>query len=396
MKKRLILAALLSVGVLVGCGNTGSSSEPSSEPTSSEVSSESSSEASSESSSEENSESSSEASSESSSEEQRPTWGSKSSPLSVAEAAELMKNFEQTGSWSEEKGYVTGVVKAVSGPNSHGGYNVDLEDSTHTFQIYSAKLEGETPAPVAGDTVIGFGYFTKYYQKYEIAWDEAKGDCFIVDVQHNDYPVSSSIVDSEGAASTKATITDLPTTAASGSTVTFTLTVEEGFNAKVEAGGKLLTSDSNSYSFIATSNNEVKVTITEAGAPLTESSITFADCGYENGEDVTSVTLDTSTTLSFENNGGNNSSKYYNTGTAIRIYGKNVFTVSSTQNIASVELTFSSNAPTEDKCVVTGGSLNYSTYVITCDANTKVVTLSNTASSGHFRLASVKVIYTAA
>ena len=155
MKKRLILAALLSVGVLVGCGNTGSSSEPSSEAPSSEVSSE--------------------ASSESSSEEAKINWGTAEAPLSIAEVAEICKNFTNDDH-SKEKGYVTGVVKTAPTPNQYGSYEFYLEGGDINFQVYSAKLATGVSQPKIGDTIVVYGYFKKFYEKYEVAYIKSLND----------------------------------------------------------------------------------------------------------------------------------------------------------------------------------------------------------------------------
>lgn len=175
MKKRLILAALLSVGVLVGCGNKNSSETPvSSETPSSET-------VSSEEVSSENT------SSEVSSEEAEVVgWGTEAAPLTVAQAIEKMKDWTGT-EWSETEGYVTGKIVSIS-KSSYGDYNAVLESSLtgkETFEIYGAYINNGVVEPVAGSTVTVKGHFTKYVQtdkdsgeptgvvKYEIAFSKS-------------------------------------------------------------------------------------------------------------------------------------------------------------------------------------------------------------------------------
>ena len=60
--------------------------------------------------------------------------------------------------------------------------------------------------------------------------------------------------------------------------------------------------------------------------------------GYSNGEDITSATITNGITASFSN------SKYYNTGTAIRVYAGGYFTIKSTVgNITKIKFTSSNH-----------------------------------------------------
>lgn len=168
MKKRLILATLLTLGVLVGCGNTSSSETPAPSSSETPVSSET---------------VSSEAPS--SSEEAVVTgWGTEAAPLTVAQAIEKMKDW--TGSeWSETEGYVTGKIVSIS-KSKYDDYNAVLESALtgiETFEIYGAYLANGVVEPVAGSTVTVKGHFKKYIKtdktsgettaiKYEVAFDK--------------------------------------------------------------------------------------------------------------------------------------------------------------------------------------------------------------------------------
>ena len=227
MKKRLILAALLSVGVLVGCGNFGSSSEPSSQPSSSEVSSEtpSSEEASSEeiSSEEASSEeaSSEEASSEEvsseetssepvSSEETTVTgWGTQADPLTVEEAVAAMKNFADD-EFSTETGYLTGKVINKSYSTQYSNWTFELECPTgvsYTSKVYGALLGTGVNEPNVGDTIVAYGYFEKYVSSssgavcYEVAYHK--------DTKTS--PTIVSVIPGEGSGSNDNTSSETPT-----------------------------------------------------------------------------------------------------------------------------------------------------------------------------------------
>lgn len=76
------------------------------------------------------------------------------------------------------------------------------------------------------------------------------------------------------------------------------------------------------------------------GGEVTGNSITMvaSELGFDDAEDVTVLTLSDGTTITFDGGGNNNTPKYYNTGTAIRMYPKNSMTVSSTKTISSITM----------------------------------------------------------
>lgn len=65
-----------------------------------------------------------------------------------------------------------------------------------------------------------------------------------------------------------------------------------------------------------------------------------ADFGLSDATDLSgkTLTLSDGTTLSFVNNGGNTTPKYYNTGTCFRMYPKNSLTITASKTISSVAL----------------------------------------------------------
>lgn len=92
-----------------------------------------------------------------------------------------------------------------------------------------------------------------------------------------------------------------------------------------------------------------------------EATITFSEQGYSNGQEVTSATLDDYITLTFNKGTNSNAPKYYNTGTALRIYGGGTMTVtgsSSAVTINSVTLTTQSGDNTVNSAsTVSAGTL---------------------------------------
>jgi hypothetical protein len=68
-------------------------------------------------------------------------------------------------------------------------------------------------------------------------------------------------------------------------------------------------------------------------------SIDLSTKGYENAQEITTVTQG-AVTLTFDKGSGSNTPKYYTAGTAVRAYGGNTITVAATSNIVSIEFLY--------------------------------------------------------
>ena len=134
------------------------------------------------------------------------------------------------------------------------------------------------------------------------------------------------------------------------------------------------------------------------GGQVSGNSITFSAQGYQNQQDFDgqSITLGDAK-LSFSKGSGSTTPKYYNTGTAMRLYGGNTLTISSSKTISKVEFTYAEDYngtsfyPTADNSTVTPGTYDYSTHTWTGSANE--IVLSRSASTGHFRIVSITITY---
>lgn len=134
------------------------------------------------------------------------------------------------------------------------------------------------------------------------------------------------------------------------------------------------------------------------GGQVSGNSITFSAQGYQNQQDFDgqSITLGDAK-LSFSKGSGSTTPKYYSTGTAMRLYGGNTLTISSSKTISKVEFTYcedyngTSYYPTVDNSTVTPGTYDYSTHTWTGSANE--IVLSRSASTGHFRIVSITITY---
>lgn len=116
----------------------------------------------------------------------------------------------------------------------------------------------------------------------------------------------------------------------------------------------------------------------------------FSNQGYENGEEVTSLTID-DVTVAFNKGTNSNVPKYYNTGAAVRVYGGGYFTVTvpNESSISTIALTFGSG---DESNTITTNSNTYSNGTWTGSAQSVKFTVGGT--TGHRRIKSVKVTYT--
>ena len=120
-----------------------------------------------------------------------------------------------------------------------------------------------------------------------------------------------------------------------------------------------------------------------AADPVT---IDFSAQGYQNGQEVSSLTV-SDVTVTFDKGTSNNTPKYYNTGTAVRVYGGNTFSVScSKANIVGVTMTFASGEGTN---AITSSVGTYENGTWAGDASSITFTVGGT--SGHRRIQKMEV-----
>jgi len=122
-----------------------------------------------------------------------------------------------------------------------------------------------------------------------------------------------------------------------------------------------------------------------------DETITFSELGYSNAQEITTVN-GTNFTITFNKGTNSNAPKYYTSGTAIRVYGGNYFTIASTsKTITKIEITFGSGG---DSNAITTDVQTYSNGTWTGSAKSVKFTIGGT--SGNRRIASVAVTYEAA
>lgn len=227
--------------------------------------------------------------------------GSESNPYTVAEAIAAIK----AGAPTSEV-YVTGIVSDVyyySDQYKSLSYYISDDGKSKDMQVYSGKGLNGADFTSKDDLKVGQKVTIKGIIK---AFN--KNGTEIMEIDKN-----STIVKIEGEG-TGGEVTPKPDTPDTGNgKITFaddhrTLTLE---NSNATAG--------ESVSFDFTAQN------------------------YENQTDMTTIKLSDGTTITFDANGEKNGSKYYTSGTAVRVYKNNKIIVKGTKEIAKI--IFHCNAP---------------------------------------------------
>lgn len=135
------------------------------------------------------------------------------------------------------------------------------------------------------------------------------------------------------------------------------------------------------------------------GDQVSGNSITmdFTAQGFENAQEITTLTLSDGTKLTFEGGDNTNTPKYYNSGTAIRMYPKNFFTATASKNIAKIQLTCSANNA-EGQISASKGTVAVDDMTITIsDINDKTTQITNahtgTGATSQLRIKSITITY---
>lgn len=277
--------------------------------------------------------------------------GSESNPYTVAEAIAAIK----AGAPTSEV-YVTGIVSDVyfySDQYKSLSYYISDDGKSKDMQVYSGKGLNGADFTSKEDLKVGQKVTIKGIIK---AFNKNGTD--IMEIDKN-----STIVKIEGEG-TGGEVTPKPDTPDTGNgKITFaddhrTLTLE---NSNATAG--------ESVSFDFTAQN------------------------YENQTDMTTIKLSDGTTITFDANGEKNGSKYYTSGTAVRVYKNNKIIVKGTKEIAKI--IFHCNAP----YTMNGETVNCDgneTATINFSGKTATYTNVFTGTTGggvQLRFSSIEIVY---
>ena len=116
--------------------------------------------------------------------------------------------------------------------------------------------------------------------------------------------------------------------------------------------------------------------------------------GYQNGDEVTTLTSD-GVTLTFDKGTNSNATKWYDNGSSVRMYGGNTLNVASTAgNITKVEFTFTGTSNTMNStatATVDAGTYTEDGTIGTWTGNTDSFTITRGGTSGHARITVIAV-----
>lgn len=227
--------------------------------------------------------------------------GSESNPYTVAEAIAAIK----AGAPTSEV-YVTGIVSDVyfySDQYKSLSYYISDDGKSKDMQVYSGKGLNGADFTSKDDLKVGQKVTIKGIIK---AFNKNGTD--IKEVDKN-----STIVKIEGEG-TGGEVTPKPDTPDTGN-------------------GKITFADDHRTLTLESSN-------ATAGESV---SFDFTAQNYENQTDMTTIKLSDGTTITFDANGEKNGSKYYTSGTAVRVYKNNKIIIKGTKEIAKI--IFHCNAP---------------------------------------------------
>lgn len=322
--------------------------------------------------------------------------------MTVAEAL-AAANALGKDEYSAEKVYVEGVIAEItkfdSGRSSYTFYIKDA-DGTDQLTVFSCKTTADITKIYVGDTVKVYGYLKNH-----------KGNTPEVTYQGDENPVfvtltrGTSTITVDAASSANAQVVELSAeSGTNGTTFTFKVTVDEGYQiVSVKVNGEVVTANAESV-YTATISGNTTIVVSTSLIGVTTNTVDaviadmVADKGWTNGNKVENpFTLDEVISVSYT--GGQNTGKYYDSGSNIRIYqGEDpTVTISAADGyvITSVTISYISNKT---------GTLVYesaniaSDQTITLNAASITFNVGNTKSSvtnGQVRITAISVTYQA-
>ncbi len=126
-----------------------------------------------------------------------------------------------------------------------------------------------------------------------------------------------------------------------------------------------------------------------------EAKITFSEMGYENAQELTTVTVNENISLLFDKGTNTNTPKYYNSGTAARLYGGNTLTFIASDGYEINEIVMNTGSDKfHAESHVDCGILNIDGKVGTIsNVNNNRVTLTQGGTSGHAKILDITITY---
>lgn len=323
--------------------------------------------------------------------------GTEADPYTVADA--LLVAGELAEDAYTEKVYILGTVVSIGRVGSYYSdlYIVDTLGDADQLLVYSANLGDGIEVVYPNDTVLFYGYLTNYNGTLEVSSKD--GDYTYME----EVTRGTSTITVDAASSANAQVVELSAeSGTNGTTFTFKVTVDEGYQiVSVKVNGEVVTANAESV-YTATISGNTTIVVSTSLIGVTTNTVDaviadmVADKGWTNGNKVENpFTLDEVISVSYT--GGQNTGKYYDSGSNIRIYqGEDpTVTISAADGyvITSVTISYISNKT---------GTLVYesaniaSDQTITLNAASITFNVGNTKSSvtnGQVRITAISVTY---
>lgn len=171
-----------------------------------------------------------------------------------------------------------------------------------------------------------------------------------------------------------------PSTVSWESSNTSVATVSDGVVSALSSGTTTITATS-------TFDQDKSASCTVNVSTSSSETITFSEKGYSD-QAVVSTVAGTNFSVTFDKGTNSNTPKYYNSGSAVRIYGGGYFTVASSKTIIGITLTFGTS---DGSNAITTNVGTYDNGTWSGSANSIKFTIGG--SSGHRRIAAITVTY---
>ncbi len=200
-------------------------------------------------------------------------------------------------------------------------------------------------------------------------------------------------VGASSSANANVKIKDDQTQGENGTKFTFTVIVADGYElVTVKVNGVEVVATNGVYEGTIAGNTTIVVETKQQGAPdpIVAATFDFTAQGYTNAQAVTELTVG-NYKVTFTKGTNRNAPKYYTSGTAIRCYGGNTFTISGTSSgtsIVKIEITFGSSDGTNE---ITCDSGEYVADTGTWTGSADSVTFTVGGTTGNRRIAKIVV-----
>lgn len=322
--------------------------------------------------------------------------GTEADPYTVADAL-LVAGELAEGAYTE-KVYILGTVVSIG---SVGSYykNLYIADGVDGAQllVYSANLGSGIEVVYPNDTVLFYGYLTNFNGTLEVSSN--KGDY----VYMEEVTRGTSTITVDAASSENAQVVELSAeSGTNGTTFTFKVTVDEGYQiVSVKVNGEVVTANAESV-YTATISGNTTIVVSTSLIGVTTNTVDaviadmVADKGWTNGNKVENpFTLDEVISVSYT--GGQNTGKYYDSGSNIRIYqGENpTVTISAADGYVITSVTISYISDKTGTLVYESANIA-SDQTITLNAASITFNVGNTSSgvtNGQVRITAISVTY---